>query len=40
MATQLDPAAVERLVGLFTDQRALESMAIDELMDLLVPSDD
>lgn len=40
VATQLDPAAVERLVGLFTDQRALESMAIDELMDLLVPSDD
>ena len=40
VATQLDLAAVERLVGLFTDQRALESMAIDELMDLLVPSDD
>ena len=40
VATQLTPTAVERLVGLFTDQLALESMAVDELMDLLVPSDD
>jgi 2-methylcitrate dehydratase len=40
VATQLSPPAVERLVGLFTDQLALESMAVDELMDLLVSSDD
>jgi 2-methylcitrate dehydratase len=40
VATQLDPATVERLVELFTDQQVLESMAVDELMDLLVPSDD
>jgi 2-methylcitrate dehydratase len=40
VATQLDTATVERLVDLFTDQQALESMAVDELMDLLVPSSD
>ena len=40
VATQLDTATVERLVDLFTDQQALESMAVDELMDLLVPSID
>jgi 2-methylcitrate dehydratase len=40
VATQLDMATVERLVDLFTDQQALESMAVDELMDLLVPSSD
>jgi len=28
------------LVKLFTDQQAVESMAVDELMDLLVPSID
>ena len=39
VATQLDTATVERLVGLFTDQQALESMAVDELMDLLIPSE-
>jgi hypothetical protein len=36
----LDMATVEILVDLFTDQQALESMAVDELMDLLVPSSD
>ncbi|MDE0592786.1 MAG: bifunctional 2-methylcitrate dehydratase/aconitate hydratase [Dehalococcoidia bacterium] len=40
VATQLDTPTVERLVGLFTDQQALESLSVDELMDLLVPSDD
>ena len=40
VATQLDMATVEILVDLFTDQQALESMAVDELMDLLVPSSD
>ena len=40
IATRLDEPRVERLVGLFGDRAALEAMAIDELMDLLVPSDD
>ena len=40
VATQLTPHAVEKLIGLFTDQLALESMAVDELMDSLVPLDD
>lgn len=40
VATQLDTAKVEILVKLFTDQQAVESMAVDELMDLLVPSVD
>ncbi len=40
VATQLATATVERLVDLFTDPQALESMAVDELMDLLVPSSD
>jgi 2-methylcitrate dehydratase len=40
VATQLDTATVERLVVLFTDQQVLELMAVDELMDLLVPSGD
>jgi 2-methylcitrate dehydratase len=35
--TQFDDLRVERLAGLFGDQSALESMAVDELMDLLVP---
>jgi 2-methylcitrate dehydratase len=38
-ATRLDDTKVQRLVESFGDQSALESMAIDELMDLLVPSD-
>lgn len=37
-STQLDDARVDRLTELFTDQSSLEAMAIDELMDLLVPS--
>ena len=40
IATQLDTPRVEKLVKLFTDQQAVESMAVDELMDLLVPSID
>lgn len=35
--TQFDDERVERLAGLFGDQAALESMAVDELMDLMVP---
>ncbi len=38
-ATRFDDTKVQRLVELFGDQSALESMAVDELMDLLVPSD-
>ena len=38
IATRLDESKVERLVELFGDRAALEAMAIDELMDLLVPS--
>ncbi len=40
IATQLDESGVERLIELFSDQAALEAMAVDELLDLLVPSDD
>ena len=40
VATQLNSATVERLVELFTDQQAVESMAVDEMMDLLIPSVD
>jgi 2-methylcitrate dehydratase PrpD len=39
IATQLDESKVERLIELFSDQAALEAMAVDELLDLLVPSD-
>ncbi len=39
IATQLDESKVEFLTELFSDQTALEAMAVDELMDLLVPSD-
>ncbi len=40
IATRLDDTKVELLVELFSDQTALEAMAVDELMDLLVPSGD
>ena len=40
IATQLDDTKVDQLVELFIDKAALESMAVDELMDLLVPSGD
>ena len=36
MATQLDNERVQRLSQLFGDQSALESTAVDDLMDLLV----
>ena len=39
IATQLDDTKVDQLVELFSDKAALEVMAVDELMDLLVPSD-
>ena len=38
IATRLDGAKTEQLVELFGDQSALEATAVDELMDLLVPS--
>jgi 2-methylcitrate dehydratase len=38
IATQLDNERVERLSELFADQSALESTAVDEMMDLLVPA--
>ncbi|MCH7984904.1 MAG: MmgE/PrpD family protein, partial [Chloroflexi bacterium] len=38
IATQLDDTKVDQLVELFSDKAALEAMAVDELMDLLVPS--
>jgi hypothetical protein len=37
VGTQLDDARVDQLAELFADQYALETMAIDDLMDLLVP---
>jgi 2-methylcitrate dehydratase len=37
IATQLDNERVERLSELFADQSALVSMAVDEMMDLLLP---
>ena len=37
-ATRFDDTKVQRLVELFSDQSAFETMAVDELMDLLVPS--
>jgi 2-methylcitrate dehydratase len=37
IGTQLDAARVDQLTALFGDQAKLEAMAIDELMDLLVP---
>ncbi len=40
VATQLDDTRVDELTALFNDQTALEAMAIDELMDLLVPGSD
>jgi len=38
IATVLDDTKAELLTGLFNDQDALETTAVDELMDLLVPS--
>jgi 2-methylcitrate dehydratase PrpD len=40
IATQLDPERVKQLSELFGDQSALESTAVDEMMDLLVPASD
>ena len=37
-ATRFDDTKVQRLIELFSDQSAFETMAVDELMDLLVPS--
>ena len=39
-ATRFDDTKVQQLDELFSDQSALETMAVDELMDLLVPSGD
>lgn len=39
VATQIDAARVDQLGGLFADQAALEATPVDELMDLLVPSE-
>lgn len=39
IGTQLDSDQVEKLTDLFSDQTKLSAMAIDELMDLLVPAD-
>jgi len=39
VATQLDNDRVERLAELFADQERLESTAVDDLMNLLVPAD-
>jgi 2-methylcitrate dehydratase len=38
VATQLDDERVERLTELFGDQAAVGAMAVDDLMDMLVPS--
>jgi 2-methylcitrate dehydratase len=38
VATQLDDSRVDRLAELFADSAKLESMAVDELMNLLVPA--
>ncbi len=38
IATRLDESSAEQLITLFSDQSALEAMAVDELMDLLVPT--
>ncbi len=37
VGTQFDQARVEQLTSLFSDQSAIETMVVDELMDLLVP---
>jgi 2-methylcitrate dehydratase len=39
-ATRFDDTKVQQLDELFSDQSVLETMALDELMDLLVPSGD
>jgi 2-methylcitrate dehydratase len=39
-ATRFDDTKVQQLDELFSDQSVLETMAVDELMDLLVPSGD
>ena len=40
LSTQLDKAKVEELVKLFSDQSILGLMAVDDLVDMLVPADD
>ena len=40
LSTQLDKEKVEELVKLFSDQSILGLMAVDDLVDMLVPAGD